>query len=215
MLIYIDSANLNEIKKFQDIGFIDGVTTNPTLVANENVSIENSPAHIKKICDICPGLISAEVYSNDYDGMLIEAEKLCKIADNIVIKLPCTTDGLKTCKALTQKGIKTNVTLVFSPLQALMAAKMGATIVSPFIGRMEDGLFDGIGLVKDIKTIFTNYQFKTKILSASFRSIKQISEVAKAGSDITTLSPELLGKLVQNPLTDIGLAKFQSDAKKI
>ncbi len=212
MQLYIDSANLEQIQKYTDWGFIDGVTTNPSLAAKEGVKPEELSTHLKKITDIVKGLVSIEVYSTTYDEMIAEAMKYSEIASNIVIKLPCTQDGLRACKTLSEKNIKTNVTLVFSPLQAMMAAKMGATLVSPFVGRVEDALFDGLDLIAQIRVIFDNYEFETKILSASFRSTKQISEVAQIGSDIATVSPDLLEKLIKHPLTDIGLEKFLKDA---
>ncbi|NJK71699.1 MAG: fructose-6-phosphate aldolase [Thermales bacterium] len=213
MLIYIDSANIEEISKYQSYGFIDGVTTNPSLIAKAGIKPKNLKNHLSKICEIVKGLVSIEVYATNYEPMLQEAIEYSMIAKNIVIKLPCTEGGLRACKTLSGKNIKTNITLVFSPLQAMMAAKMGATIVSPFIGRVEDALFDGIELITQCREIFDNYDFETKILSASFRSNKQIAQIARIGSDIATVSPELLDAFIKHPFTDIGLEKFLKDAK--
>lgn len=213
MQLYLDTADIKKIQKFSQFGFIDGVTTNPALAAKSGVQPEELSNHIKKITELVKGLVSIEVYATNYDEMLVEAHKYSTIAPNIVIKLPTTEDGLRACKTLSEEKIKTNMTLVFSPTQALMAAKMGATLVSPFVGRIEDALFDGLELIAAIREIFDNYAFETQILSASFRSVKQISEVAQIGSDIATISPVLMEKLYKHPFTDKGLADFLAAAK--
>lgn len=214
MHLYLDTANLEEIKKYTNFGFIDGVTTNPALAAKEGLGQQEIEAEIVKICNIVDGLVSIEVYAITYEEMLKEGRHYHTLAPNIVVKLPTTEDGLRACKTLTDEGIKTNMTLVFSPTQAIMAAKMGATLVSPFVGRVEDALFDGLELVAAIREIFDNYGFETKILAASFRSVKQISEVAQIGADIATISPALMEKLIKHPFTDKGLADFLEAAKK-
>ncbi len=215
MQIYLDTANLSEIIKYSEYGFIDGVTTNPALAAKEGVSPNKIVEHLQQITNSVSGLVSIEVYATTYNEMIAEGKKYSTIAPNIVIKLPTTEDGLRACKTLTDNNIKTNMTLVFSPTQALMAAKMGATLVSPFVGRVEDAQFDGLSLIAEIREIFDNFQFKTKILSASFRSIKQISIVAQLGSDIATISPTLLSKLYKHPFTDKGLEDFLKTASQV
>ena len=212
MHLYLDTANLDAITRYARFGFIDGVTTNPSLIAKEGKKPTEVTDHLLQITNIVSGLVSLEVYATTYAEMLEEAHKYSQIAENIVIKLPTTEDGLRACHTLSQKGIKTNLTLVFSPAQALLAAKMGATLVSPFVGRVEDALFDGLELIESIRTIYDNYDYQTKILAASFRSTKQIAQVAQIGADIATISPELMAKLSQHPFTDIGLAKFLKDA---
>ena len=214
MHLYLDTANLDQIKHYAEAGFIDGVTTNPSLVAKEGKSPTDVTDHLLQITGLTPGLVSVEVYATNYEEMLKEAHQYTQIAENIVIKLPTTEDGLRACHTLSQDGIKTNLTLVFSPLQALLAAKMGATLVSPFVGRVEDALFDGLELIARIRQIYDNYNFETKILAASFRSTQQIAQVAEIGADVATVSPELMHKMTKHPLTDIGLEKFLADAGK-
>ena len=215
MKLYLDTASLTEIKKYAEYGFIDGVTTNPALAAKEGLGASKITERITEICEVVAGLVSIEVYATTFEEMLVEGRKYSTIAPNIVIKLPTTTDGLRACKVLTGEDIKTNMTLVFSPTQARMAAKMNATLVSPFVGRVEDALFDGLELIAKIREIYDNYNFETKILAASFRSVKQISQVAQIGADIATISPELLGKLSQHPFTDKGLADFLAKANSV
>lgn len=215
MLLYLDTASIQEIEKYSSYGFIDGVTTNPALAAKQNVSPAQIKEHLQKITTIVDGLVSIEVYATTYNEMVAEGIEYSKLASNIVIKLPTTEDGLRACKTLTDKQIKTNMTLVFTPSQAMMAAKMGATLVSPFVGRVEDAQFDGLELIAKIRLIFDNYNFDTKILSASFRSVKQISEVAQIGSDIATISPQLMEKLYKHPFTDKGLSDFLAAAKSV
>jgi transaldolase len=215
MKIFLDSANLEQIARFSDLGWIDGVTTNPSLLAKEGIKATDNKSHIAKICEIVSGPVSIEVNSLEYSEMLAEALEYAKIAPNIYVKLPCTEDGLRVCLELKTRGIHTNVTLVFTATQALMAAKSGATLVSPFIGRLEDAGQDGLLLVEEIVQIFTNYNFDTLVLSASFRSVKQIKEVALIGSDIATISPELMSKIISSPFTDKGLEDFQRAAGSV
>ena len=214
MHLYLDTANLEAIERYARFGFVDGVTTNPSLIAKEGKSSADVTDHLLKITGLTTGLVSLEVYATTYEEMLTEAHKYTQIAENIVIKLPTTEDGLRACHTLSGDGIKTNMTLVFSPTQALLAAKMGATLVSPFVGRVEDAMFDGLELIAQIRQIYDNYDFATKILAASFRSTKQIAQVAQIGADVATISPELMAKLAQHPMTDIGLEQFLADAAK-
>jgi transaldolase len=209
MEIYLDTANLEQIKHYSSLGLIDGVTTNPALLAKEKITIDETINHIKKICEFVKGFVSVEVYSNTINEMITEAMEYSKIASNVVIKLPATESGLEVASKLNKQNIKTNITLVFSPSQAILAAKTGATLVSPFVGRLDDAQFDGTKLIADIRKIYDNYGIKTKILSASFRSLNQIVEVAKIGTDIATISPELLAKMHNHPFTTIGLESFQ------
>jgi transaldolase len=208
MQLYLDTANLHDIETYAKFGFIDGVTTNPSLLAKEHIPASENQPHLKKITALVSGLVSIEVYALTYEEMVKEGKLYSKIAPNIVIKLPTTEDGLRACKTLTSQGIKTNMTLVFSPTQALLAAKMNATLVSPFVGRIEDAGFDGIELIASIREVFDNYNFPTKILAASFRSIKQITQVAQVGADIATISPALLKAMYTHPFTDSGLEDF-------
>jgi len=212
MLIFIDSANIKEIEELVKCGLIDGVTTNPTLIAKEN-----QPARelLKKICSLTKGPVSAEVISQDTEGMVKEAKSLSKIASNIVIKIPLTKDGLKAVRALSKENIKTNVTLCFSPTQALLAAKAGADYISPFIGRLDDISQVGMELVKKIKQIYTNYNFKTKIIVASVRNPLHVLEAALIGADIVTVPFLVIEQLIKHPLTDIGIQRFLEDYKKI
>lgn len=216
MKFFIDTANLEHIKKAQDLGVLDGVTTNPSIMVKEGISgKENIMKHYKAICDIVDGDVSAEVLSTDYDGMIREAEELVKIDSKIVVKVPIISDGIKAIKYLTDKGIKTNCTLVFSAGQALLAAKAGATYVSPFLGRLDDVSTDGLNLIEEIRLIYDNYGFNTQILAASIRSSMHIVNCAKLGADVITSPLDSILALLKHPLTDSGLAKFIEDSKKI
>ncbi len=208
MKFFIDTANIDEIKEANDMGMVDGVTTNPSLIAKEGRDFEEI---IKEICEIVDGPISAEVVSTDTEGMLEEARKLSKIHNNIVVKIPMLVDGLKATRKLSEEGIKTNVTLVFSPLQALMAAKAGATYVSPFIGRLDDISQEGLLLVEQIVEIYSNYAFDTEIIVASIRNPLHVLESAMMGADIATIPFNVLSKLAAHPLTDKGLKAFLDD----
>lgn len=212
MKFFIDTANLDEIRKAADLGLADGVTTNPSLIAKENCAFED---RIREICGIVDGPVSAEVISTDVDGMVKEAGKLAEIASNVVVKIPMTTDGLRATKKLAGEGIKTNVTLVFSPLQALLTAKAGASYVSPFIGRLDDISHEGMNLVEDIIQIFDNYAFDTEIIVASIRHPIHVLEAAKIGADIATIPYKVIAQLAHHPLTDIGLEKFLADWEKM
>ncbi len=208
MEFFIDTGNIEEIKEAYTWGIIDGVTTNPSLVAKEGIDQKTLITDIAKIVD---GPISAEVISLDAKGMLAEAEELAKIHDNVVIKLPMTKDGMIACKALSDKNIKTNVTLIFSANQALLAAKNGATYVSPFIGRLDDIGQDGLTLIAEIREIFNQFGFPTKILSASIRHADHVKNSALSGADVATIPYKVLGQLFNHPLTDIGIEKFMAD----
>jgi transaldolase len=212
MKFFIDTANLDEIRKAADLGLADGVTTNPSLIAKENCVFED---RIRKICSIVDGPVSAEVISTGVDGMVKEAGKLAEIASNVVVKIPMTTDGLKATKKLAGEGIKTNVTLVFSPLQALLSAKAGASYVSPFIGRLDDISHEGMNLVEDIIQIFDNYAFDTEIIVASIRHPIHVLDAAKIGADIATIPYKVIAQLAHHPLTDIGLERFLTDWEKV
>ena len=215
MKFFIDTANLDQIKEAQDMGILDGVTTNPSLMAKEGItSHDNILKHYVDICNIVDGDVSAEVISTDFDGMVREGEALAELHDQIVIKLPMIKDGIKACKYFTEKGIKTNVTLVFSPGQALLAAKAGATYVSPFIGRLDDISTDGLNLIAEIRQIFDNYGFGTQILAASVRHTMHVIDCAKIGADVMTGPLSSIAGLLKHPLTDIGLEKFLADYKK-
>lgn len=211
MKFFIDTANIDEIKEAHSMGMVDGVTTNPSLIAKEGREFEEI---IKEICDIVDGPISAEVISIDTEGMLKEARHLAKIHKNIVVKIPMTVDGLKTTRTLTEEGIKTNVTLAFSPLQALMAAKAGATYISPFVGRLDDLAQEGLVLVEQIVEIYSNYAFDTEIIVASVRNPLHVLDAALIGADIATIPFNVLGKLAAHPLTDKGLKAFLDDWNK-
>lgn len=212
MKIFIDSANVNDIREAASLGVIDGVTTNPTLVAKEKRPADDL---LKEICGIVPGPVSAEVISMDADGMVKEAQKLVKIASNIVIKIPLIKEGLKAVKILAGQKIKTNVTLCFSASQALLAAKAGATFISPFIGRLDDISQTGMDLIADIRQIYDNYSFKTEIIVASVRNPVHVVDAAKIGADIATVPFAVIEQLLKHPLTDIGIARFLEDYKKI
>ncbi len=213
MKFFIDTANLNEIKDAADIGLVDGVTTNPSLVAKEGA--KDFQSHILKICEIIDGPISAEVISTDYDGILKEARELVKIHKNIVIKIPLIKEGLKAVKTLSQEGIKTNVTLCFSPSQALLAAKAGATYISPFVGRLDDISHNGMEVIAQIRQIYDNYGYATQILVASIRHPMHLVEAALMGADVATMPYNVIMNLFKHPLTDIGLEKFLADWKKL
>ncbi|MDH4468376.1 MAG: fructose-6-phosphate aldolase [Bacteriovoracaceae bacterium] len=208
MQFFIDTANLTEIANAKKMGLIDGVTTNPSLMAKEKGDAKDL---LKQICEIVDGPISAEVISTEYDGMVKEGLELAAIHKNIVIKVPLTMDGLKACKTFFDKGIRINVTLVFSANQALLAAKCGATYVSPFIGRLDDIGQNGMQLIADIKTIFDNYKFKTQILAASIRHADHVRAAAMAGSHVATIPFKVIEGLAKHPLTDLGLAQFLKD----
>ncbi|MCM8761311.1 MAG: fructose-6-phosphate aldolase [Candidatus Omnitrophica bacterium] len=212
MKIFIDTANINEIRDANSLGIIDGVTTNPTLVAREG---RDFIAVVKEICSVVDGPISAEVVSLKANEMIKEARTLAAIHKNIVIKIPITPEGLKVTKTLSSEGIKTNLTLCFSPTQALLAAKAGATYVSPFIGRLDDISEIGMDLVRDIKAIFSNYGFNTQIIVASVRNPIHVLEAAKAGADIATVPYSVIMALVRHPLTDIGIEKFLKDWQSV
>lgn len=212
MKLFIDTANINEIREANSLGIIDGVTTNPSLIAKEG---RDFISVVKEICAIVDGPISAEVISLKADEMTREARVLAKIHKNIVIKIPLIPEGLKATKVLSGEGIKTNLTLCFSPTQALLAAKSGAAYVSPFIGRLDDISITGIELIRDIKTIFKNYGFKTEIIVASVRNPIHVLDAAKIGADIATVPYATLMALVKHPLTDIGIAKFLKDWENV
>jgi len=214
MDLYIDTASLSEIKEAASLGVLDGVTTNPSLIAKESAPGLTYAKRLAEICEIVKGPVSAEVISTDYSGMMREAEGHGKIAPNIVIKLPITVDGLKACKALSDNGVKTNLTLCFQPLQALMVAKAGAFLVSPFIGRLDDIAEDGTELIQKIRQIYDNYGYQTKILAASIRHPKHMVECALAGADVATVPFSVIKQMLQHPLTDSGLKKFVEDYKK-
>lgn len=212
MKFFIDTANLDEIKEANELGMIDGVTTNPSLVAKEgDVDFKE---HIAKICAIVEGDISAEVTALDTEGMLREGRELAKIADNVVIKVPLTLDGLKACRTFRAEGTKVNVTLCFSAAQALLAAKAGASYISPFIGRLDDIGQDGMDLIRDIVQIYDNYGFATEVLAASIRHPMHIVDCALAGADVATIPFKVITQLVKHPLSDKGLQGFLTDWKK-
>ena len=216
MKFFIDTANLEMIQEAQDLGILDGVTTNPSLMAKEGISgSKNIVNHYKKICEIVDGDVSAEVISTDFDGMVKEGEALAKLHSNIVVKVPIIKDGIKAIKYFSDKGIKTNCTLIFSAGQALLAAKAGATYVSPFIGRLDDVSTDGMDLIAQIREIYDNYMFDTEILAASVRHPMHIIQCAGIGADVMTGPLSAITALLNHPLTDIGLAKFLADFKKV
>tara|TARA_B100000963_G_scaffold158922_1_gene138327 strand:- start:1228 stop:1914 length:687 start_codon:yes stop_codon:yes gene_type:complete len=215
MKFFIDTANLDQIKEAQDLGILDGVTTNPSLMAKEGISgNENIINHYKKICEIVDGDVSAEVISTDYDGIINEGEKLASLHPNIVVKVPMIKEGIKAIKYFTDNGIKTNCTLIFSAGQALLAAKAGATYVSPFIGRLDDVSTDGVDLIAQIREIYDNYMYDTEILAASVRHPMHIIQCAEIGADVMTGPLSAITALLNHPLTDIGLAKFLADFNK-
>ncbi len=216
MKFFIDTADLEQIKKAQELGILDGVTTNPSIMAKVGITgKENIHAHYKAICDIVDGDVSAEVLSTDYEGIIREGEELAKIDKQITVKVPMIYDGIRAIKYFSNKGIKTNCTLVFSAGQAILAAKAGATYVSPFIGRLDDISTDGLNLIEEIRTIYDNYGYKTQILAASVRSPMHIINCAKIGADVITAPLAPIVNLLKHPLTDTGLAQFIEDAKKL
>ena len=216
MKFFIDTANLDQIKEAQDLGILDGVTTNPSLMAKEGIAgNENIINHYKKICEIVDGDVSAEVISTDYQGMVSEGESLASLHPNIVVKVPMIKEGVKAIKYFSDKGIKTNCTLIFSAGQALLAAKAGATYVSPFIGRLDDISTDGVELIAQIREIYDNYMYDTEILAASVRHPMHIIQCAEIGADVMTGPLSAILALLKHPLTDIGLAKFLADFKKV
>ena len=215
MKFFIDTANLEQIKEAEALGILDGVTTNPSLMAKEGITgEENILNHYKAICNVVEGDVSAEVIATDYEGMIKQGEELAALNPQIVVKLPLIKDGIKACKYFSDKGIKTNMTLVFSVGQALMAAKAGATYVSPFIGRLDDVSTDGLNLIAEIRQVYNNYDFDTQILAASVRHTMHIIDCAKLGADVMTGPLKAIEGLLNHPLTDIGLAKFLADFKK-
>ena len=212
MKIFLDTANLESIKKYNDMGLLDGITTNPTLLSKEGGDPQKT---MEEICRIVKGDVSLEVVATDYEGMMEEGRRLRKYGDNVVVKCPMTAEGLKACKALTAEGIPVNITLVFSPNQAILAAKAGAKYVSPFIGRLDDVGKDGMNLIREIKQIFPNYKFKTQILVASIRHPMHVVDAAKIGADVVTLPAAVLEKMLKHQLTDIGLKNFLADWEKL
>ena len=211
MKFFVDTADVDAIAELNDLGMVDGVTTNPSLILKSGRDILEVT---KEICDLVDGPVSAEVVATEADDMIAEGRKLAKIADNIAVKVPLTWAGLKTCKVLSGEGNMVNVTLCFSANQALLAAKAGATFISPFIGRLDDINLDGLDLIADIRTIYDNYDFGTEILAASIRSANHVSECAKIGADVATAPPDVIKKLASHPLTDKGLDAFLKDWAK-
>lgn len=215
MKFFIDTANLDQIQEAQDLGVLDGVTTNPSLMAKEGITgKDNIFKHYKKICDLVDGDVSAEVIATDFEGIVREGEELAELHDQIVVKVPMIKEGVKALKYFSDRGIKTNCTLVFSAGQALLAAKAGASYVSPFIGRLDDISTDGLNLIADIRLIYDNYGFETEILAASIRHTMHVLECAKIGADVMTGPLSSIEGLLKHPLTDIGLEKFLADHKK-
>ncbi|UFS71578.1 fructose-6-phosphate aldolase [Geomonas sp. RF6] len=212
MKFFIDTADVREIREANELGLVDGVTTNPSLIAKSGRRFEDV---IKEITEIVDGPISAEVISLNHDGMVAEAEELVKIHKNIVIKLPMTPEGLKACKTLTSRGIKTNVTLIFTPMQALLAAKAGATYVSPFVGRLDDISQDGMGIIGEIRQIFDNYNMTAEIIVASVRNPIHVLDSAMIGADVATIPYSVMLQLAKHPLTDAGIKKFLEDWEKV
>ena len=210
MKFFADTAEVKDIKELHELGLLDGITTNPSLIAKSGRNIKDV---IKEICSIVPGPVSAEVASTTYDQMMAEADVLSKIADNVVVKLPLTLDGLRGVKTLTGRGIKVNVTLCFSANQALLAAKAGATYISPFVGRLDDIDIEGMDLIRDIRQIYDNYAFTTEILAASIRTPNHVTQAALAGADVATIPPAIIKKLADHPLTKSGLEQFVKDWK--
>jgi len=212
MKIFLDSANLEAIKKYNDMGLLDGITTNPSLLSKEGGDPQKT---MEEISRIIKGDVSLEVVAVDYEGMMEQGRRLRKYGDNVVVKVPMTAEGLKACKALTAEGIPVNVTLIFSPNQAILAAKAGAKYVSPFIGRLDDVGKDGMNLIREIKQIYLNYDFKTQILVASIRHPMHVVDAAKIGAEVVTLPPAVLDKMLKHQLTDIGLKNFLADWEKL
>lgn len=215
MKFFIDTANLDEIKQAYDLGVLDGVTTNPSLMAKEGITGDaNIKAHYKAICDIVDNNVSAEVIATDYEGIIKEGEELAKIDDKIVVKVPMIKEGVKAIKYFSDKGIRTNCTLIFSAGQALLAAKAGASYVSPFIGRLDDISHDGLSLIEQIVQIYDNYGFETEVLAASVRHTMHLVQCAEIGADVATCPLNVITSLLNHPLTDKGLAQFLADHKK-
>ena len=211
MKFFVDSADLDAISELADIGLVDGVTTNPSIIAKSGRDFKTV---IKEICTLTDGHVSAEVVATQAKQMIEEGQHLRKIADNVCVKLPLTLEGLKACKGLSSKGVPTNVTLCFSANQALLAAKCGATYISPFIGRLDDISLDGLELIEDIRTIYDNYEFKTQILAASIRNINHVKDCALIGADVMTAPPSVIKSLANHVLTDKGLSAFLKDWEK-
>ncbi|PLS19889.1 fructose-6-phosphate aldolase [Neptunicoccus cionae] len=211
MKFFVDTADVDAIAELNDLGFVDGVTTNPSLILKSGRDILEVT---KEICGMIDGPVSAEVVALNYDDMIQEGRKLAKIAENIAVKVPLTWDGLKTCKTLSEEGTMVNVTLCFSANQALLAAKAGATFISPFIGRLDDINIDGLQLIEDIRVIYDNYAYETEILAASIRTVNHVSDCAKIGADVVTAPPNVLQNLAKHPLTDKGLEAFMEDWAK-
>ncbi|HXG62255.1 MAG TPA: fructose-6-phosphate aldolase [Planctomycetota bacterium] len=212
MKIFLDTASVQEIKEAARLGFLDGVTTNPTLIAREKKKFDDA---IREICEICPGPVSAECVSEKFEDLMPEARRLAKLAPNVVVKIPLTREGLKAVKACAAEGIKVNVTLCFSALQAMFAAKAGAAFISPFIGRIDDTGHDGMVLIRDIVQIYRNYGYATEVLAASIRHPVHVLEAAKAGAHVATMPFAVFDKLIQHPLTDRGVQLFLEDYRKI
>ena len=210
MKFFVDTAEIKDIKELYDTGLLDGVTTNPSLIAKSGRDFKEV---VKEICSIVPGPVSAEVASLEYDGMIAEGTVLAALAENVVVKLPLTLAGLKATKTFKERGIKTNVTLCFSANQALLAAKAGATYISPFLGRLDDINLDGVELIENIRVIYDNYAFDTEILAASIRSPNHVTQVALAGADVATIPPAVIRKLADHPLTNAGIDGFLKDWK--
>lgn len=211
MELYIDTANIDEIREANDLGVLDGVTTNPSLIAKEGVDYAH---RLAEICKVVQGPVSAEVIATEHKAMIAEGRDRAKIADNIVVKLPCTIDGLKACKALTDEGLRTNMTLCFQAMQAMLVAKAGAFLVSPFIGRLDDISQDGMELISQIRAIYDNFGFETRILAASVRHPMHMVQCALAGADVATVPMSVIRQLLKHPLTDVGLKKFLEDYNK-
>lgn len=216
MKFFIDTANLEQIREAYELGVLDGVTTNPSLMAKEGIKgVENQHKHYMEICDMVQGDVSAEVIATDYEGMIREGSELAALDPHIVVKVPCVTDGIKAIKHFSDKGIRTNCTLIFTSGQALLAAKAGATYVSPFVGRLDDIGEDGVALVADIVRMFRYYDYKTQVLAASIRNTKHIMECVEAGADVATCPLSAIKGLLNHPLTDAGLKKFLEDYKRV
>ncbi len=216
MKFFLDTANLEQIQEAYNLGVLDGVTTNPSLMAKEGIKgTENQHKHYQTICEIVAGDVSAEVIATDFDGMVKEGTELAALNEHIVVKLPCTADGIKAVKYFSEKGIKTNCTLVFSVGQALLAAKAGATYVSPFVGRLDDISEDGVGLIREIVEMYNYYGFGTQVLAASIRHTRHIIDCLKAGADVSTCPLSAIKGLLKHPLTDSGLQKFLEDYHKV
>lgn len=210
MKFFVDTAEIKDIRELHEAGLVDGVTTNPSLIAKSGRDFKEV---VKEICSVTPGPVSAEVASLEYDGMIAEGTVLAALAENVVVKLPLTLAGLKAAKTFKERGVKTNVTLCFSANQALLAAKAGATYISPFLGRLDDINIDGVELIENIRQIYDNYQFETQILAASIRTPNHVTQVALAGADVATIPPAVIRKLADHPLTNAGIEGFVKDWK--